>query len=139
MDDDPQLSDLWRGQQAQIESLSAALRNIGAQYVIRDGGQPAIRIQLCGVNGRPIVLDEALIPISAIDDLRLALNDLYERRITENEEQGRLAQYRAERDIRSMQRGGVVSRKDPSKARAEIRASFAEAARRAIQPDDLPT
>ncbi|MER5613273.1 hypothetical protein [Streptomyces sp. NPDC002215] len=139
MDDDPRLSDLWRGQRAQILSLSAAFRNIGAQYVIRDGGQPAIQIQLCGVNDRPIVPDEALIPMSAVDDLLFALQQLHRLRITENEALGLLAQYCGERDIRSMERGGVVSREDPSKARAEIRASFSEAARRAIQPDDLPT
>ncbi|MFE7111714.1 hypothetical protein ACFU98_29825 [Streptomyces sp. NPDC057575] len=134
-ENDPRISDLWRGQRTSILQLWAAFRNIGAQYFIRDGRQRAIRIQLNDVNGRLIVLDEALIPESAFDDLRLALQDLYERRVTENEEQGLLAQYRGDRDTRSMQRGGVVSRRDPDEAKAEIRRCYAEAARRASQPD----
>ncbi|MET8746344.1 hypothetical protein [Streptomyces sp. NPDC004728] len=134
-ENDPRISDLWRGQRTPILQLWAAFRKIGDQYFIRDGRQRAIRIQLCDVNGRPIVLEEALIPESAFDDLRLALNDLYERRITENEEQGRLAQYCGDRGTRSMRHGGVDSRRDPDEAKAEIRRCYAEAARRASQPD----
>ncbi|MEE1812661.1 hypothetical protein [Streptomyces sp. BE133] len=138
-ENDPRISDLWRGQRTPILQLWAAFRNIGAQYFIRHGRQRAIQIQLNDANGRPIVLEEALIPESAVDDLLLALHDLYERRVTDNKELGWLDQYCADRDVRSMQRGGVVSRQDPDEAKAEIRARYAEAARRAIQPEETTT
>ncbi|MEV6165767.1 hypothetical protein AB0L71_28410 [Streptomyces sp. NPDC052052] len=134
-ENDPRISDLWRGQRTPILQLWATFRTIGAQYFIRHGRQHAIQIRFYDVNGQPIVLEEALIPESAFDDLLLALRDLRDRRIKENEQQGWLDQYRADRDIKSMHSGGVVSRKDPDKAKAAIRAGYAEAARRAIQPD----
>lgn len=135
---DPRLSPLWRGAQRKpFRRLQLAIANLGRAYDIRDGKTEArFRITVADINGTPITPSYS-IPVAALDDLLLAIQDITARRAAENQDAGRSHETWADTDISRLDKQTAAG-KDPDLIRAEVRSNYAEAAARTPQPDDTP-
>lgn len=137
--DDSRLSPLWRGARRRpFRRLQFAIFALARAYDIRDGqAEDRFRITVADVNGRPITPSYS-VPLAALDDLLLAVQDLTACRRAENEAAGRSHEAWADADIARLDRQ-VAAGRDPQAIKAEARSNYAEAARRTDQPDQLPT
>jgi hypothetical protein len=137
-DNESRLSPLWRGvQRKPFRRFQRAIAYLARTYDIRDDNtQPRIRISVADINGQPITGSHSL-PITAFDDLLLAIQDLTTRRATENETAGWSHEGWADANISRLNKRAAAG-KDPDQVRAEARSDYAEAARRTTQPDDIP-
>jgi hypothetical protein len=131
-DDNPQLSPLWAGRRDPFLAFQTALGGLAGAYDLRDGrsDDPTSRISLSvdDWHGTPIVAARR-IPVAAFDDLLFAVQQLRDRRFDENLRCGWTGQVTADRRAAawdSWQARGT----DRDAFRAELRAQFAESARR---------
>ncbi|GGV91663.1 hypothetical protein [Streptomyces massasporeus] len=138
--DDPRLSPLWAGRRAPFQQFQDALGGLAGAYDLRDGrsDDPTSRVSLStdDWHGCPIVPARRF-PVSAFDDLLLAVQLLAARQRAENRASGWTAQVDAERRAarwECWQARGT----DPDTFRAGLRDGLAESARLyGITPNDL--
>jgi hypothetical protein len=131
-DDNPQLSPLWIGRRTPFLAFQTALGGLAGAYDLRDGrsDDPTSRISLPVVDwhGQPIVAARR-IPVAAFDDLLFAVQLLRDRRFDENRRSGWTGQVTADRRAAVLD-SWAARGADMDQVRAELRAEFAESARR---------
>lgn len=131
-DDNPQLSPLWIGRRAPFVAFQTAVGGLAGAYDLRDGrsDDPTSRVSLSvdDWHGRPIV-PARLFPAAAFDDLLFAVQQLRDRRFAENQRFGWTGQVTADRRAAVLD-SWAARGADMDQVRAELRAQFAEAARR---------
>ena len=131
-DDNPQLSPLWAGRRAPFLAFQTALGGLAGAYDLRDGrsDDPTSRISLSvdDWHGQPIVAARR-IPVAAFDDLLFAVQQLRDRRRDENFRFGWTGQVTADRRAAVLDIWAARGA-DMDAFRAELRAQFAESARR---------
>jgi len=138
--DDPHLSTLWAGRRARFAEFQTAIGGLAGAYDLCDGrsDDPMSRISLSvdDWHGCPIVAARRF-PVTAFDDLLLAVQQLRDRRRAENRQSGWTAQVDAER--RAAVRDSWAARgADMNAFQASLRDDLAESARlHGITPNDL--
>lgn len=140
MDDDNHhsLSALWRGRRRPFTRLMRTLSTLGVMYDVRNGtaagtGDNRFRVAIQDVHGEPIT-GTCTLPVEALDDLLLAVEDIRKRRRQENKAQGYALQYAADSDLAHMAQRAARG-EQPDFVRERARGYYEEAARRTTQPD----
>jgi hypothetical protein len=138
-DDNPKLSPLWAGRRTPFVAFQTALGGLAGAYDLRDGrsDDPTSRISIPVVDwhGQPIV-PARRIPVAAFDDLLFAVQQLRDRQFDENQRFGWTGQVTADRRAAVLD-SWAARGADMDAFRAELRAQFAEAARRHEDADRL--
>ena len=134
-DNEAHLSPLWRGRRKPFRKLMTTLAGLGIAYDVRNHGTTGerFRITIQDIHGVPIE-GSCTIPLEALDDLLLAVQDLRKRRREENRDNGHALQCFADRDLAYMD-SRIARGETPDFVRARAREYYAEAAQRTKQPD----